>query len=36
MNQFTAGLPEDVVVTKDGMLFELAEGAETVEQRQLF
>jgi ribonuclease Z len=36
LNQFTAGLPEDVVVTADGMLFELAQGTDTVELRQLF
>ena len=36
LNQFMAGVPEDVVLTKDGMLFELAKEARTVEQRQLF
>ena len=36
LKQFMAGVPEGVVVTKDGMLFELAKGAETVEHRQLF
>ena len=36
LKQFMSGMPEDVIVTKDGMLFELAKDAETVEHRQLF
>ncbi len=36
LKQFTEGMPENAVVTNDGMLFELAEGTETVERRQLF
>lgn len=36
LSQFRAGLPEEVVVTMDGMLFELGQGVDTVEQKQLF
>ncbi len=36
VNQFTAGLDGNVVVTADGMLFELPQGSEAIEQRQLF
>lgn len=36
LKQFMSGLPEDVVVTMDGMLFELNQGAETTSHRQLF
>ena len=34
-NRFTEGLSQEVVLTRDGLLFELAESAGTVEQRQL-
>jgi ribonuclease Z len=36
LTQFTQGLPENIVVGEDGMLFELAEKAETIEQTQVF
>ena len=36
LNQFTAGLGDDVVVVADGMLFELPQGSEAIEHRQLF
>ena len=33
---FTRGLPEGVVVTKDGLLFELPRDGDTIEQKELF